>query len=53
MSKGVRVYLGKKRFCYNDTFGVRVIDGLTGFGWKIKAIGCEEGAMTVHLEKTW
>jgi len=53
MSSSIRIYFenrrGKaKRTCYNVGHGLRVLDTVLAF-YRVVAIGCEEGAMVIHV----
>jgi len=58
MSKGVRIYVHRadrrpERYAYNSTVGIHELWRAKGVSryLRILAVGCEEGAMTVHFER--
>lgn len=51
MSRGVRIYCRWNRDCYNAVYGTKMVRALLDGGhFELRATGCEEGAMCVHLE---
>jgi hypothetical protein len=48
MTKAVRLYFNKKRYCYPDRVGINLIKILNMYGKRYTAVGTEEGAMVVH-----